>query len=116
MTDITILIQAAAARIPFASTSFAQEFLNQYSMDDQAALISAMYIGRDHLHGFDIQPEYVPEGFTFNRFFITGNEQRWDIHPNDFASILYEKNTNVHTYYQAFLGAVSRSKYVLQDF
>lgn len=116
MTDIRILIQAADQLIPFKNEDIAQTFLNQYSEADQAALISALYIGRDHIHDQVIRNDYVPLGMAFDRFFITGNAPRWDINPNEFARILYEKNSNVRTYYAAFLRCVAASQYSLQNF
>lgn len=70
MTHIQQLITAADSLIPFQSASTAKAFLNQYSIDDQAALISALYIGRDHLHANQIQSNYIPATIPFDRFFI----------------------------------------------
>ena len=116
MTTITQLIGAATPHIPFASESAAQAFLNQYDTDDQAALISALYIGRDHIHASEIQPGYVPNGIAFDRFFTTGDAQRWLIQPSDFAEILHGKNTNLGGYYEAFLRCAQASGYSLTAF
>ncbi|KHT17581.1 hypothetical protein [Pectobacterium brasiliense] len=116
MTDISVLIQAADQFIPFKNEDIAQTFLNQYSEADQAALISALYIGRDHIHDEVIRDGYVPVDMAFDRFFITGNAPRWYINPKEFARILHEKNSNVRIYYTAFLRCVAASQYSLQNF
>ena len=116
MTSITQLIAAATPHIPFANQAAAQAFLNQYSVDDQAALISALYIGRDHIHDSAIRGDYVPNGMAFDRFFTTGNAPKWDIAPTDFARILYEKNSALQTYFDAFNRCVQASSYSLADF
>lgn len=116
MTTISQLIGSASPHIPFANESAAQAFLNQYGTDDQAALISALYIGRSHIHSSEIQPDFVPNGIAFDRFFSTGSPQKWDIEPADFARILYEKNTNLSTYYAAFVRCAQASGYSLAAF
>lgn len=116
MTNVVELISSVSQHIPFQNGERAQQFLDQYSTDDQAALISALYIGRDHIHDLGIRPDYVPTGWRFDRFFTTGREPKWDIHPNDFARILYEKNTNLHRYYDAFIQCMEASQYSLDEF
>jgi hypothetical protein len=116
MTTITQLIDAVTPRIPFANEMAAETFLGHYGVDDQAALISALYIGRDHIHASEIRPDYVPQGMAFNRFFTTGDAQKWLIEPSDFARILYEKNTNLTSYLDAFLRCVQASNYSLTAF
>ncbi|ATR41265.1 MULTISPECIES: hypothetical protein [Klebsiella pneumoniae complex] len=118
MTHIQQLITAADSLIPFQSASTAKAFLNQYSIDDQAALISALYIGRDHLHANQIQSNYIPATIPFDRFFHTGGGHgvRWLIEPAEFATILYEKNTNLRTYYEAFERCANGSRINLSTF
>lgn len=116
MTSIEQLIAAVAPHIPFASEPAAQAFLNQYSAADQAALISALYIGRDHIHDAQIRPDYLPKSMAFDRFFHTGSAPNWDIPPADFAGILYKKNTMVATYYAAFIRCMRASGFSLNAF
>lgn len=117
MTSITQLIDSALANASFANEAAAQAFLNGYSVDDQAALISALYIGRDHIHSSEIQSDYVPKGIAFDRFFTTGNPPNWpEINPSSFARILYEKRTSLPTYYNAFLRCARASDYSLETF
>jgi hypothetical protein len=109
MTYITQLIAATTPHIPFANEAAAQAFLNQYGVNDLAALISALYIGRDHIHHSSIQPDYVPSGYALDRFFHTGDASNWLINPSGFAGILHEKNTNLSVYYDAFRRCVPAS-------
>lgn len=116
MTSITQLIAAATPYIPFANEATAQAFLNQYAVDDQAALISALYIGRDHIHYSQIQPNYVPSGMALDRFFTTGDPSKWLISPSEFAEILYQKNSALQTYFDAFLRCMQGSSLSLANF
>lgn len=116
MTSITDLIDRVSSHIPFRSVEAAQAFLDGYSVDDQAALISALYIGRDHIHDTIIRDDYVPAGWAFDRYFTTGREAKWDIPPRDFARILYEKGTNLPTYFTRFTDCTRASKYQLESF
>jgi len=117
MTSITQLIANISHHIPFASEAAAQAYLNQYSLDDQAALISAAYIGRDHIHYDKIQPDYVPVDVRFDRFFTTGTPPQYQfVPPSGWASILYEKNTQLRTYHEAFVRCATGSGYSLAAF
>ena len=116
MTSITDLIDRVSSHIPFRSTEAAQAFLDGYSVDDQAALISALYIGRDHIHDTVIRDDYVPDGCVFDRYFTTGRAPKWDISPTEFARILYEKGNNLPTYYTRFIDCTRASKYKLESF
>ena len=107
MTSITQLIQTISPHIPFSSVASAQAFLNQLSVDDQAALISALYIGRDHIHSNEVRPDYVPHGVPFDRYFVTGPQTKWEIPQSNFAQILHEKNTALQMYYNSFLRCAS---------
>ncbi|SAE59398.1 hypothetical protein [Enterobacter kobei] len=104
MTHIQQLINLVDPQIPFKNTSDAQAFLNQYSLDDQAALVTALYVGRDHIHLDTLNSDCFNSGVSFDRYFHTGGGHgiRWLISPSDFATILYEKNTNLRTYYKSF--------------
>ncbi len=116
MTSVADLIASVTPYIPFSSKESAQSFLDQYGVNDQAALISALYIGRDHLHVSNIPAEYVPSGRAFDRSFITGCAPNWDIAPADYANIMYEKNSSLHTYYEAFIRCTQASDYSLDNF
>lgn len=116
MTSIMDLIDSISPHIPFRSEESAQTFLDRYDIEDQVALISALYIGRDHLHDSIIKLDYVPNGWAFDRHFTTGSAPKWDISPADFARILYEKNSNLHTYYKAFIRCTQASEYSLDSF
>jgi len=118
MTHIQQLISAAQPLIPFKNTSEAQGFLQQYTIDDQAALISALYIGRDHIHHSQLNDDCLNAGIAFDRYLHTGGGHgvRWLISTKDFAEILYEKNANLSTYYQAFLRCANGSAVNLSNF
>ncbi|MFL1916979.1 hypothetical protein ACJW8B_16530 [Plesiomonas shigelloides] len=116
MTHIVNLINDAVSATPFTLVS-ADTFLSQYQVSDQAALISALYIGRDHLHDNEIRDDYVPQSMVFDRYFITGDgNPRWDINPADFARILYEKSTNLGMYFTAFVRCANSSQLDLSYF
>lgn len=118
MTDIQQLIQNVTPLIPFKSSSTADSFLQQYSLEDQAALISALYIGRDHNQASQIQQDYVPKSIPFDRFFHTGGGHGvpWLINPAEFKDILYEKNTALTGYFSAFLRCSTASGCDLSQF
>ncbi|MGB6214503.1 hypothetical protein [Pseudomonas mandelii] len=116
MTNITDLINSISPYIPFRNEESAKEFLDQYDNDDQAALISALYIGRDHIHDSIIRSDYVPNGWAFDRYFTTGRAPKWDISPADFAKKLYEKSSNLHMYYTSFVRCTKASNYSLSNF
>lgn len=118
MTQIQQLINQVLPQIPFHSSSAAQGFLQSYTVDDQAALISALYIGRDHIHSNTIHEDYIPASIPFDRYFHTGGGHgvRWLINPAEFKDILYEKNTSLKTYYEAFLRCTNGSGLDLSTF
>lgn len=111
MTHIQQLISQADPLIPFQNSSVADAFLQQYSIDDQAALISALYIGRNHIGANQLNDDCFIEGIPFDRYHQTGGGHgfRWLINPAEFATILYEKNTNLRTYYQSFIRCANGS-------
>ncbi|BCH45787.1 hypothetical protein KAM260_36780 [Klebsiella pneumoniae] len=118
MTDIQQLIAAADPFIPFKDESLASSFLQQYSVDDQAALISALYIGRSHGGANVLNDDCYVEGIPFDRYFHTGGGHGygWSIDPAEFARILYEKNTNLRSYYQSFVRCANGSGIDLSTF
>lgn len=103
MTNIDTLI-SACDRHSFDNQAQAQAFLNQYSLDDQAAIVNALYIGRDHIHYNAVRPEDETALMNgeLNRYYHTGGPMSWDIQPIYFASILHEKNGNKRNYFDAF--------------
>ncbi|CAI0896872.1 hypothetical protein [Serratia grimesii] len=118
MTHIQQLTNQVLSQIPFNSSSEAQGFLQPYTQDDQAALISALYIGRDHIHFNTIQEDYIPDSIPFDRYFHTGGGHgvRWLINPAEFKDILYEKSMSLKTYYGAFLRCTNGSGLDLSRF
>lgn len=118
MTNIQQLISKIDPLIPFKNTAEAHGFLQQYSVDDQAALITALYIGRDHIHAHQFNDGYFDASVPPDRFFHTGGGHgvRWLIDPAEFARILYEKNTNLRTYYQSFVRCANGSGFNLSAF
>ena len=116
MTDVTTLIEAVLPHIPFSSKATAQSFLNQYSTEDQAALISALYIGRTHLEQHEFDAQHLSGNIPFDRFYETGDGNPWIIPPEGFARILYEKDTNLKTYYDTFLECAAGSSFSLENF
>lgn len=113
MTDISVLINSIRKAIPFNSQSAAKKFLSTYGVDDQCALISALYIGRDHIHSSMFNAEYFCND---NRFLHTGNHHKWNIIPAEFPRILYEREGSIIQYYDAFLRCAAGSKFNLGSF
>ncbi len=97
---IETLIADAQIHIPFTTETDAQNFLNKYSSDDQLALISALYIGREHIHMDTLGSQCVGVNRTDSNH----------IAEKEFAQILYEKGANVNAYYKAFLRCNHNSK------
>lgn len=94
------LIFAVRPLIPFGSEAEAQIFLDRYENRDQIALISVFYFGRSHIHYNEVGEDYKRYLFSgeMNRFWEGGN-----IPEEEFAKVIYEKNINLHTCYDAFL-------------
>ncbi|QWZ84837.1 hypothetical protein [Aeromonas sp. FDAARGOS 1404] len=86
------LVNDVLPHIPFRNESVAQTFLDNYSVDDQLALISALHIGRSHNGLNKLMEDYQD----------TDRRLCDHIHEDEFARILYEKNTQLATYYQNF--------------
>ncbi|AEG13591.1 hypothetical protein G3485_22040 [Shewanella baltica] len=105
---IDALIFAIKPHIPFVSEAAAQVFLTQYPDADQSAFITALYIGRSHLHFDELSPDYKSG-------LLSGEINRhWDddtVPAKDRAKVLYEKNSNLTTYYDAFIRCTNNSKY-----
>jgi hypothetical protein len=61
------LIRDIKPHIPFRSGQATQEFINRLGKDDRIALISAMYIGRSHIHSNEINDDHINSG-EMNRY------------------------------------------------
>lgn len=112
MQDIRILIQSAMSGDNFSNLTNSQNYLANLNTDDQLALITAMYIGRDHLHNDTINDDYL--------WMITDNKfnRYWhaDIPKADYARVLYEKHSNLPSYYNAFIRCTSNYGFDLSQF
>ena len=53
------LIETIQPYIPFNSKQAAQEFIDRFEESDRIALISAMYIGRSHIHSNKIDDDHI---------------------------------------------------------
>lgn len=91
------LVETLSTMPKFPSEAAAQSFLSQYPLSTQAQLISAMYIGRDHLHTDNFSEEAAPH--TSRDGLIRYCDH---IDPKEFARILHEKADNVPHYFQRF--------------
>lgn len=116
MTHISTLISNLRSAMPLNTQVAANNFLARYTTEDQCALISSMYIGRDHIHDTKIRADYIPEGIHFDRYFTTGSAPKWDIPPARFSQILYEKGLNLNAYYDAFERCCQNSAVNLAQF
>lgn len=65
-----------------------------------------MYIGRDHIHSNKITPDYdtVLSSGSFNRYYHQDTASL-----NEIPRILYEKNTNLTSYYESFIRCATNS-------
>lgn len=121
MTHIATLMKDLLANLPHSQDD-ANHFLSKYSLDDQCALISAIYIGRDHIHYDHFIEEseetsaYFLPSDPYSRFFSTGNLSHWLIPPSDFAQIISEKANNLRTYFNAFIRCSQNSGYNMANF
>lgn len=107
------LIRDIKPHIPFNSEEIAQKYIDRLDQDDQIALISALYIGRNHIHSDKINDDHI-------EYLLSGEMDRhWEkdnITKNMFARILYEKNTNLTNYYDSFIRCATNSGYDLHNF
>ena len=115
MTRVVSLIDSALTHIPFRSEDEVAKFLKPLDVSDQCALITAMYVGRDHIHDSKLNDDVLSLK-SFNRYHVTGDETYWFIHPVEFARILYEKNSNLSDYFSAFLRCAEGSEVSLNNF
>ncbi|MGC0954286.1 hypothetical protein WKH24_06460 [Pantoea agglomerans] len=121
MAHITALLNSLKASIP-RSEAEAQQFLQQLSIEDQCAIISATYIGAAHLHydyfieEGELTNAYFSLDNPYGRFFHTGTPARWFIEPSGFAYILYSKASNLAMYCDAFTRCSVNSGYDLASF
>lgn len=121
MTHITILLEDLLKNIP-ANQDDANDFLSKYLVDDQCAIISAIYIGRDHIsyntfiEDSEETSAYFTPSYPYGRFYTTGNSPRWIIEPSDFARIIYEKASSLELYCTAFKRCSDNSGYDMSSF
>lgn len=109
MTHIDNLLAAIYPEIPFQSEASAEQFLRQYpDFADRIAFVSALYFGRSHIHDNQINEDHVKymASGEMNRFWEEGN-----FADSEIARTLYEKNTNLKTYYDAFIRCTNASNY-----
>lgn len=100
------LIEEIQPHIPFSSEQAAQELIDRFEKIDRIALISAMYIGRSHINSNKIDDDHIKHlnSGEINRY--------WDkdtVPDNEIARVLYEKNTNLTAYYDAFILCTTNS-------
>lgn len=82
----------------------AQAMLSAYSEKVQGQLICAMYVGRDHVHSTELQqPGSTYVGYTDH------------IPSDEYARIIYEKNSNVATYLNKMLECSANSGFDLNS-
>ncbi|EEV8402245.1 hypothetical protein EHV53_003643 [Escherichia coli] len=122
MTHINKLINDLLSILP-ANESKIASFLSNYGIEDQCALISAIYIGRDHIHCNNFTEGRDTPYFTlgdqyngYHRFFATGKSPNWIIDPADFARIIFEKQNNLSQYLTSFIRCSEGSGYNIADF
>ena len=107
------LIQNISSQIPFQSEQAAQQFLNSLAKEDRIALITAMYIGRTHIHLDEINEDHLEKlrSGEIDRF--------WDadsVQDNEIARVLHEKNINLKSYLDAFVRCTGNSGINLSNF
>ncbi|MBK1706081.1 hypothetical protein [Halochromatium glycolicum] len=102
------LINEIRPHIPFWSEKSAQRFIEKFNEDDRIALVSALYFGRSHLHLNEVNDDHM-------KYLRSGEMNRfWDkdcVEDDEIARVLYEKNTNLTAYYDAFLRCTTNSNY-----
>ncbi len=102
------LIRDIRPLIPFRSVESAQEFIDKYEAGDRIAFISSLYLGRSYIHYDEINEDdlqYLQSG-KMDRFWEEGN-----VRNNEIARVLYEKNSNLIGYYDAFIRCTTNSGY-----
>ena len=87
------LINHVLPHIPFRTVSSAQAFLDGFNYDDQLALISAQYVGSSHSQLNELMDDYVD----------TDRSHCDHIDKDEFAQVLYKKNTELANHYHYFL-------------
>ncbi len=112
MAHIDTLIQDIYDEIPFQSETHVSQFLSHYPDDDQAAFISALYIGRSHIHDNSLNHDYQRylSNYPINRFTETGEPPEFQfISKDDFASIIFGKKSCLTEYFGSFLRCVPQN-------
>lgn len=102
------LIKDILPLIPFKSVESAQKFIDKYEANDRIAFISSLYLGRNHIHHDEIDEsdlKYLQSG-KMDRFWEEDN-----VRDDEMARVLYEKNSNLMAYYDAFIRCTTNSKY-----
>lgn len=107
------LIREINLHIPFSSEQAAQKFIDGFEEDDRIALVSAMYIGRSHIHAHEINDDHIKylRSGEMNRYWEQDN-----VPDSEIARVLYEKSTNLTTYYDAFIRCSTNSKFDRSNF
>lgn len=80
-------------------------FLSNLDEKTQLQVISAIYIGRDHLHSS-----------RFEEVSQISSNACDHIDPKDFAGIIYEKGMSIPKYIEQFLTCAKASNYNLEQF
>ena len=91
-------IESAYEHAPFASEEIAQNFLDQFQSITQFQIISAMYLGREHLHDGQFRKDLIqyasPDGLA---------KYCDHIEKDEFALLLKQKEGNAKKYFERFL-------------
>ncbi|MDR6798341.1 hypothetical protein [Acinetobacter calcoaceticus] len=75
-------------------------FLSQYSALVQQQFVSALYIGRDHIHYSSLRKD------------IDVSRQNYDhIQASEYSRLIFEKGSNVSTYLQKFRECATASNF-----
>jgi len=86
------------------SLSDAEKFLSSLSEKEQEQIIAAIYIGRDHIHDDSLRSsDEISRRATDH------------IPKDDYARIIYEKNSNVAIYLKKLLSCAEKSGFDLNN-
>lgn len=97
MSNLTTSIQQFLTS-SLSSKSEVQSFLDKYDAIVQLQFVSALYIGRNHIHlsRFREQPTILVADH---------------INADEYARLIFEKGKNVNTYLEAFLRCAKEADY-----